>query len=208
MGALCPRPECFRVFIGGLGAVHPPALELGPWLAAAFTASRLLGQEMGLGRACGHWEVVGRKSGLPCAIRDNLDNVHLADMQKEHLQDAKEHSDECWVNSAVTCSTTWVFLCCLCAAVQGEKGRNTSAMMKSCRFNFKNKSAEKAWMLQAKAWGHASEMPLFMLGSLTICRCSSVLLLLQGWGHVLVEGKSTGLSHAGQDLVPFSGSLS
>lgn len=162
---LCvPAPECFRVLVGGLGAVdlavRPPALELGPWLAAAFTASRLLGQEMGLGRACGHWEAVGRKSVLPCAIRDNVDNVHLADMQKEHLQDAKEHSGERWVNSAVTCTTTCVFLCCLCAAVQGEKGRNTSAMMKSCRFNFKIKSAEKAWMLQAKAWEHASEMPL------------------------------------------------
>ena len=37
--------------------------------------------------------MVGRRSGLPCAIRDDLDDVHLADMQREHLQDAKEHDD-------------------------------------------------------------------------------------------------------------------
>ena len=52
--------------MGGLGAVglavHPPTLhlrELGTWLVAAFAASRLLGQEMRLGRDCGHWEKAG-----------------------------------------------------------------------------------------------------------------------------------------------------
>lgn len=81
--------------------MNPPTLhlrEIGMWLIAAFVAKQAVGAGDEAGQ--GLWSLgesrrmVGRRSGLPCAIRDYLDDVHFADMQRQHLQDAKERDDE------------------------------------------------------------------------------------------------------------------
>lgn len=60
-----------------------------------------------------------------------------------------------------------------CAAAQGEKGRNTSALMKCCRFNLRNKSAEGPGCCSQRLGGELQRC-LFFAG-LMISRHSSVL---------------------------------
>lgn len=64
--------------------------------------------------------MVGTCAGLPRAIRDLLDNVHLADTQREHLQYAEERYDESRVSLAVACTTTRVSPCCLALQRRAE----------------------------------------------------------------------------------------
>lgn len=109
--------------------------------------------------------------GLPCAIRDHLDNVHLADMQKEHLQDAKEHGDENGLDQLST-SPSHAFSR---AALHYREGQKYFCADEMLQIQLEKQKCRRGLYVAAKGLGTWFRNA-FVYTRLVICRHSPVLL--------------------------------